>query len=60
VDATVTRDYLLALPGVLVAIVLGRMFNRRLGGEAFVRCLHAGLVLVGAMLLLQSRGWLGG
>lgn len=55
----VTRDYLLALPGVLVAIVLGRMFNRRLGGEAFVRCLHAGLVLVGAMLLLQSRGWLG-
>lgn len=56
----VTRDYLLALPGVLVAIVLGRMLNQRLGGQAFVRCLHAGLALVGAMLLLQSRGWLGG
>ncbi|WP_343227447.1 sulfite exporter TauE/SafE family protein [Rhodanobacter sp. DHB23] len=55
----VTRDYLLALPLVLVATLLGRMLNRRLGGPAFVRCLYAGLVLVGALLLLQSRGWLG-
>ena len=57
---TVTRDYLQALPVVLVAIVLGRMLNRRLSGQAFVRCLYAGLALVGGMLLLQSQGWLGG
>lgn len=57
---TVTRYYLLALPAILVATLLGRMLNRRLGGEDFVRCLYLGLILVGAMLLLQSRGWLGG
>lgn len=57
---TVTRDYLLALPAVLVATLLGRILNKRLSGQAFVRCLHVGLALIGAMLLLQSRGWLGG
>jgi uncharacterized protein len=57
---TVTRDYLLALPAVLVATLLGRMLNKRLSGHVFVRCLYAGLVLIGAMLLLQSRGWMGG
>jgi uncharacterized membrane protein YfcA len=58
--STVTRDYLLALPAVLAATLLGRMLNKRLSGQVFVRCLYAGLVLIGAMLLLQSRGWLGG
>jgi hypothetical protein len=48
------------LPAVLVATLLGRMLNKRLSGEVFVRCLYVGLVLIGAMLLLQSRGWLGG
>ncbi|HEX7731839.1 MAG TPA: sulfite exporter TauE/SafE family protein [Rhodanobacter sp.] len=57
---TVTRDYLSALPLVLLATWLGRVLNRRLSGPAFVRCLYAGLVLVGALLLVQSRGWLGG
>lgn len=57
---SVTRDYLLALPAVLVATLLGRMLNKRLSGQAFVRCLYAGLALIGAMLLVQSRGWIGG
>ena len=57
---TVTRDYLLALPLVLVATLLGRAFNRRLSGPAFVRCLYVCLGLIGALLLVQSRGWLGG
>jgi uncharacterized membrane protein YfcA len=56
----VTRDYLLALPAVLVATLLGRLLNQRLSGPAFVRCLHVCLALIGMMLLLQSRGWLGG
>ena len=57
---TVTHDYLLALPAVLVATLLGRMLNKRLSGEVFARCLYVGLVLIGAMLLLQSLGWMGG
>jgi uncharacterized membrane protein YfcA len=56
----VTRCYLQALPVVLVAVLLGRMLNRRLSGPAFVRCVHVGLVVVGALLLLQSQGWIGG
>lgn len=56
----VTHQYLAALPTVLLAIPLGRMVNRRIGGPAFLVCVHAGLVVVGMMLLLQSLGWMGG
>lgn len=57
---TVTRYYLLALPAVVVAILLGRAVNQRMSGRSFVRYVHLGLVVVGAVLLLQSTGWLGG
>ena len=57
---TVTRCYLLALPAVLGATLLGRALNERLSGEVFVRCLYLGLASTGALLLLQSQGWLGG
>jgi hypothetical protein len=50
----VTRYYLLCLPGALAAIVLGRVVNRRLKGSLFVLCVHVGLVVVGATLLIQS------
>ena len=56
----VTRDYLLALLLVLAAILPGRMLNRRPSGQAFVQCPYVCLVLIGAMLLSQSRGCLGG
>ncbi|HEY1588727.1 MAG TPA: sulfite exporter TauE/SafE family protein [Rhodanobacter sp.] len=55
----VTHAYLLALPVVAVAILLGRVVNRRMSGRAFVLCVHFGLIAVGAMLLLQSSGWVG-
>jgi uncharacterized membrane protein YfcA len=50
----VTRYYLLCLPLAVAAIFLGRAINRRLKGRRFVLCVHAGLVVVGAVLLLQS------
>jgi uncharacterized membrane protein YfcA len=50
----VTRFYLLALPAALAAIFLGRVLNRRLGGGRFLLYVHAGLIVVGAGLLVQS------
>jgi uncharacterized membrane protein YfcA len=50
----VTRYYLLALPLAVAAIILGRVVNRRLKGPAFVRYVHAGLIVIGAVLLLQA------
>jgi uncharacterized protein len=49
----VTRYYLLSLPGAIVAIPLGRMLNRRLHNDAFLRCAYAGLLAAGLVLLAQ-------
>jgi uncharacterized membrane protein YfcA len=53
---TVIRYYLLSLPLAAVAIVLGRVINRRLRGRRFILCVHAGLVAIGTILLIQSLG----
>ncbi len=54
----VTRYYLLSLPLVLAAVFLGRAANRRIEARAFTFCVHVGLLMVGAVLLLQSAwGW---
>ena len=50
----VTRDYLRALPAIVVAIVAGRAVNRRLNGDSFLRYVHIGLILTALMLLFQS------
>jgi uncharacterized membrane protein YfcA len=50
----VTRYYLLALPLALAAIFLGRVVNRRLKGRSFLLYVHAGLIGVGATLLVQA------
>ena len=50
----VTRDYLWSLPVVLPAIWLGRIFNRRLHGERFLRYVYLGLATVGCVLLVQA------
>jgi uncharacterized membrane protein YfcA len=52
--STVTRYYLLALPTVLIAILLGRAFNRRLSGLSFLLYVHLGLIVIGVVLLYQS------
>ena len=50
----VTRYYLMSLPLTLAAILLGRSINRRLHGDAFLKYVHVGLVVIGAVLLLQA------
>lgn len=50
----VNRYYLLALPGALVAIFLGRMINQRLNARQFVLYVHVGLIVIGIVLLLQA------
>jgi uncharacterized membrane protein YfcA len=52
----VTRYFLLALPLGVAAILLGRVVNRRLKGQVFLKYVHVGLVVVGLVLLVQA-GW---
>jgi uncharacterized membrane protein YfcA len=50
----VTHYYLMSLPLVLAAILLGRSINRRLHGYTFLKYVHVGLVVIGAVLLVQA------
>jgi uncharacterized protein len=50
----VNRFYLLSLPGVVCAIVLGRLINRHMEARKFALYVHAGLVIIGAVLLIQA------
>jgi uncharacterized membrane protein YfcA len=53
-SVAVTRYFLFALPGVLIAILLGRFLNHRLRGDRFFRCVHAALIVIAAVLLAQA------
>ncbi|MDE3156570.1 MAG: sulfite exporter TauE/SafE family protein [Acidobacteriota bacterium] len=46
--------FLLSLPGMAVAILLGRVLNRRLAGHGFFRLVYAGLLVIGSVLLAQA------
>jgi uncharacterized membrane protein YfcA len=50
----VTRYYLLSLPLTLAAVLVGRVINRSLQGDAFRRYVNVGLVVIGAVLLVQA------
>ena len=50
----VTRFFAWSLPGVAVAIPIGRVLNRRLVGETFRRAVYVVLVIVGALLFAQT------
>ena len=50
----VTHYYLYALPLALPAILLGRSLNLRLRSNIFLRYVHAGLLLIAAVLLVQA------
>ena len=52
--ASVTRYFLLSLPGVVVAILLGRALNRRIRGDTFFRVVYLGLIVIAAILLAQA------
>jgi uncharacterized membrane protein YfcA len=50
----VFRLYLLSLPALIPALVLGTLINRRLRGDLFLRIVYVGLVIIGAVLVVQS------
>jgi uncharacterized protein len=52
--ATVNRYYLWSLPGIVVASFLGRVINRRLNARQFLLYVHAGLIGIGVLLLIQG------
>lgn len=50
----VTHDYLMSLPVVIAAILMGQALHGRLDGHLFLRCIHFGLIIIGATLVLQA------
>jgi uncharacterized membrane protein YfcA len=50
----VSHFYLASLPGVLVATLCGRYIGRRVQPHRFLRFVYAALILIGAILLIQS------
>jgi uncharacterized membrane protein YfcA len=52
--AGVTRYYVVSLPGVLLAIAVGRYMVRRLEPRRFLAYVHVGLFVIGVVLLAQA------
>jgi hypothetical protein len=50
----VTRYFLLSLPVVAVAILLGRAINERMRDAGFFRSVYLGLIVIGGVLLVQA------
>ncbi len=54
----VNRLYFVSLPGVLVAIFLGRAINQRMRDRRFIVYIHVALTVIGTVLLLKAfAGW---
>ena len=53
-EPAITHYYLLSLLTTIPATLLGRSINRRMDAREFVRYVYAGLVVIGAVLLLQA------
>jgi uncharacterized protein len=49
-----TRYFLLSLPAVAAAVLLGRVINQRMKGPGFFRLVYVGLIAVGSVLLFQA------
>jgi uncharacterized protein len=55
---SVNRFYFVSLPGVLIAIFVGRALNRRILARQFTFYIHLSLTVIGAALLLKGlAGW---
>jgi hypothetical protein len=52
--AEVTHYFFIALFAAIPAIFIGRWLNHRMRGDAFLRYVHAGVVAVGIVLLIQA------
>ncbi len=55
-SSQVLHLYLFALPALIPALVLGTLINRRLRGDVFLRIVYLGLVIIGAVLVVQGLG----
>jgi uncharacterized membrane protein YfcA len=53
-NATLTRYFLFSLPAVAIAILLGRAMNQKMSGHGFIRIVYLGLVVIGAVLIVQA------
>ncbi len=51
---TVSHDYLISLPATIPAILLGRVANHRMQGDAFLKYVYLGLIGIGMLLLVQA------
>ena len=51
---SVTRYYVVSLPAVVLAIVVGRYAGRRIDAQRFLVYVHVGLLVIGAILLVQA------
>ena len=52
----VLRFYLISLPVLLPALVLGTLINRRLRGDLFLKIVYVGLVIIGGVLVVRGFG----
>ena len=52
--APVIGYFVLSLPGIVAAILLGRALNHRLAGNGFFRVVYAGLLVIGSVLFVQA------
>ena len=52
--AEITHYFLIAMFAALPAVFVGRWLNHRMRGDAFLRYVHAGVVTVGIVLLVQA------
>jgi hypothetical protein len=50
----VTHYFLVSVPMIIVATLSGRVLSRRLDARQFALCIHFGLIMIGAILLMQS------
>jgi uncharacterized protein len=48
------RYFFWSLPGVAIAVILGRAINRRMQGHSFLRFVYAGLITIGGLLVVQA------
>jgi len=53
-SGTVTRYFLLSLPAVVIAILIGRSMNRQMRDNGFFRFVYVGLVVIGGILVAQA------
>lgn len=53
-SAAVLRFYLISLPALIPALVLGTVINRRLRGDIFLKIVYVGLMIIGTVLVVQG------